>query len=864
MDANQLLDIKSISQVLAGLIKNPNLVLRTDKYSFNQEDFGSDFYLYIYGAISNLKSMGAKTINLLDIDNYLSSRPNIYKTYIDKKGPEYLSDLVKSSDEDNFDYYYDRMKKMTLLRVYHKHGVDISWLYNPSDLDVKKKQLQEDWLDMTDITSIADEIDDKINKIRSELLVNASGKGVKAGENIFDLIHRLKETPEVGIPLYGNLINTITRGARLKKFYLRSAATGLGKALKNGTLVATPDGFIPIEKLTVGQPIFGEDGKSYRVKGVFPQGEKDVVEIKFSNGAKVECCEDHLWTYSKAGGAQYTKDTKTIMETENIARGTTGTVGKLRLPAIRPLRYTRKALPITPYSMGVILSDAVFRNNGYHTYLSLYDEEILEKVNAALKEVNATLSQIHYKETPDRMFFNIRQIKRERTSRFLDIIKDLGLLKNHSTERFIPEIYKQSSPRDRWDLLKGIIDSKGGLTSEHNGYIYTTPSAQFAKDIKEVADSLGLITRIRISTKGYLKEDGTKDYKPDGYYDLIIRTNQFLKTVHDSKRIEERWKKPADYSFVSILEINKKDEKAEMTCISTTNPTELFILDGGIVTHNTRMSIADAAYIACDEIYSIELNKWIKNGVKEPALFISTEQEVEELQTMLLAFLSGVNEDNILNGRYTNDEEQRVMKAAQLLSEAPLFLEELPDFSLADIENTIRKHVIDNGVKYIFMDYIHTSLKILEEITKKTGGMRLREDNILFMLAIRLKDLCNQYGVFIMSATQLNGEWESKQDGNQNLLRGAKSIADKIDFGTIVLPVTETDLKNLASLLTNSAVPTPDLVHHIYKNRRGRYKSVKLWCKQDLGTCRVNPLFLTDNSYKLIPLENFNIEVEDD
>ena len=51
----------------------------------------------------------------------------------------------------------------------------------------------------------------------------------QAGEGVFDLIERFKQYPEVGVPLYGPLINTVTRGARLKKFYLRSAATGIGK-----------------------------------------------------------------------------------------------------------------------------------------------------------------------------------------------------------------------------------------------------------------------------------------------------------------------------------------------------------------------------------------------------------------------------------------------------------------------------------------------------------------------------------------------------------------------------------------------------------------------------------------------------------
>lgn len=46
-----------------------------------------------------------------------------------------------------------------------------------------------------------------------------------------------------------------------------------------------------------------------------------------------------------------------------------------------------------------------------------------------------------------------------------------------------------------------------------------------------------------------------------------------------------------------------------------------------------------------------------------------------------------------------------------------------------------------------------TSMKILEEVTRRSGGVKLREDNVLFMLSNRLKDLCNKYGIFILTAT---------------------------------------------------------------------------------------------------------------
>ena len=93
----------------------------------------------------------------------------------------------------------------------------------------------------------------------------------------------------------------------------------------------------------------------------------------------------------------------------------------------------------------------------------------------------------------------------------------------------------------------------------------------------------------------------------------------------------------------------------------------------------------------------------------------------------------------------------------------------------------------------------------MEEISRRSGGVKLREDSILFMLSIRLKDICNQYGVFIMSATQLNADYQTSETPDQNLLRGAKSIADKIDVGSILLPVSSEDLDNLSQILTNNA-----------------------------------------------------------
>ena len=505
--ASKYTDTTAIMQVIGCVYNNPQILDFTDRYSIVDEDFPDQFHKIIFGAIYKLYELGANKISLETISDFLSTRQKSEAIYKQNKGEEWILKVSETCTPSTFDYYYMRLKKFSLLRAYDNCGIDVSDIYDTDNiLDIKKKQYQEEQLDNSTLEQIADKVDGKLDEIRMQYVDDSFGEAQQAGEGVFDLIQKFKDHPEVGVPLYGPLINTVTRGARLKKFYLRSAATGIGK---------------------------------------------------------------------------------------------------------------------------------------------------------------------------------------------------------------------------------------------------------------------------------------------------------------------------------------------------------------------TRSMIADACNIACNQIYDDNFG-WIKNGVSEPVLFITTEQELEEIQTMMLAFLSNVNEEHILNGEYEGDEEKRVLEAAKLLSESPLYVEELPDFSLKDVEDKIKKNIRDHDVKYIFHDYIHTSLKILEEITKRSGGIKLREDNILFMLSTRLKDICNQYGVFIMSATQLNGDYQEAKTPDQNLLRGAKAIADKIDYGSILLAVKDEDLVALDKILSSNIFDKPTIKMSVYKNRRGRYKGVILWCKADLGCCRIKPMFCTTYDYEMVSIDDVRIKVDEE
>ena len=152
-------------------------------------------------------------------------------------------------------------------------------------------------------------------------------------------------------------------------------------------------------------------------------------------------------------------------------------------------------------------------------------------------------------------------------------------------------------------------------------------------------------------------------------------------------------------------------------------------------------------------------------------------------------------------------------------------------------------------------------MKILSEVSSRASVKGLREDNVLFMISVRLKDLATEYGIFVMSSTQLNADYQHATVYDQNLLRGAKAIADKIDMGSIMLRLNESDTEVIGPLTQERGLEMPNLKISIYKNRRGRYNHILLWCNADLGICRINPIFATDYSYQIIEMEDFKINV---
>lgn len=863
---SKYVDVNAIIGVIGCVYQDLSLLGLEDKYNIIEEDFETEFQKILFGTAYHLYNQGAKKITPKDVEDFLSNKEDKLLIYHQSKGGEYILKACHVANLDSFDVYYSKLKKMSILRAYERMGINVRDIYDPDEIfDMKKKVAQEEFIDNCSIQDIIDKIDSKIDAVKLKYIGNENTVQAEAGDDILDLIVDLEQTPDVGAPLYGNFINTVTRGARLNKYYLRSAPSGLGKRVADYTPIPTPDGWKTVGDIKVGDYIFGKNGKPTKVLALYKNNEK-IWKMNLVDGRSIDCCGEHLWEYYTDGHYGLTKrveNTQTIFERAQQFKykfkNYNNTGWRFKLPINQPVEYEEKKFKVSPYAMGLILGDGSLRyhpSNKAFTFSS-GTEELPNNLGQEIGYIPIRNSLYNYK-------YCFKSSKENKHNLWVEeLLSDYPQLWNKKSEdKYIPREYLIGSIQQRYDLLQGLLDTDGSI--DKKGRVsFTTISQQLANNVCELCQSLGMIAKIYVDThKEYPNSDG-KCYIVHIQCKKSLKPNLFRLEAKKQKALEyaQSNKKEEYKDYLPIKSIEPTEEVVPMTCFTVDASDALFQVGDYVVTHNTRSMVADVCNLACDKIY-MDGKGWVDNGEKQSTLYISVELDLQEVQTMMLAFLSNVNEEHIINGRYEPGERDRVVMAGKILQDSKIHIEIVPDFTMKDIEGIIKRNIRENKVEYIFFDYLSSSLGILSEISQATKGMKLREDNILFMLSTKLKDICNQYGVFLLTSTQLSNDWMTAEEPNQNLLRGSKAIADKVDIGMHLLPLRKDDVKSIQSILEKGGFDEPNLRLCVYKNRRGRYKNIILWCKADLGTCRINPIFCTDYNYNLINLDNLKIKIE--
>ena len=61
--------------------------------------------------------------------------------------------------------------------------------------------------------------------------------------------------------------------------------------------------------------------------------------------------------------------------------------------------------------------------------------------------------------------------------------------------------------------------------------------------------------------------------------------------------------------------------------------------------------------------------------------------------------------------------------------------------------------------------------------------------------------------------------------------------------------------------VSDPSIVMPNIKMSVYKNRRGQYKDILLWCNGKRGVCRIEPMFVTDYNYQVQDIPDIKINI---
>lgn len=361
---------------------------------------------------------------------------------------------------------------------------------------------------------------------------------------------------------------------------------GLGKAQPLDTKILTPDGYILMGDIKIGDEILSPSGGTQTVIGVFPQGRKLMYKVTFSDGSSTRCCEEHLWSVStdnwiKRGKGFKTLSLKEIMG-ENIYLSSCQKSYRWRIPMTSIIQYSKRNVLISPYLLGCLLGDGGISSGVGFTTI---DDEIIEYL------ILPKGTMIYKRPSDDITYHigNIDNVLENKNSRSIMkfLLKQYGLLGTHSHDKFIPKDYLYNTPEIRLEILRGLMDTDGYVSK--GGHInYSSTSEQLKEDVKQLVLSFGGICRERVRIGKYKRNGKIIECKRSWRLSIMLPPEIIpfkLKRKIDRLNFSRKY-----IPTRKIIEI-KPVGFAEMQCIRVSNEDGLYLCDDFCVTHNTAQTI---------------------------------------------------------------------------------------------------------------------------------------------------------------------------------------------------------------------------------------------------------------------------------
>lgn len=296
-----------------------------------------------------------------------------------------------------------------------------------------------------------------------------------------------------------------------------------GKALEINTPIPTPNGFVKMIDLKIGDIVFDENGEKCKVTWKSEVWEnRPTYKLTFSDNSEIICDENHEWLTDtwksrrsklnaikndrlknrdlKPNGNDQTykrtfesvKTTKEISQTLKIKNDNRNNHS---IKLCKSISLKSKKLEIPPYILGCWLGDGTSADAGFTTA----DKEIISSMRLLGYKVN---------KRADKYGYGIIGLK--------DKLRKYDLIKN----KHIPVNYLFSSEKDRIQLLQGLMDTDGHCSKVEARCEYTGTNKELCENVYSLICSLGIKATFVVSDAKLNGELVSKKYR------IFFKTNK--------------------------------------------------------------------------------------------------------------------------------------------------------------------------------------------------------------------------------------------------------------------------------------------------------------------------------------------------
>ncbi len=197
----------------------------------------------------------------------------------------------------------------------------------------------------------------------------------------------------------------------------------------------------------------------------------------------------------------------------------------------------------------------------------------------------------------------------------------------------------------------------------------------------------------------------------------------------------------------------------------------------------------------------------------------SLEMSKKQLVNRMLSCEAGVESEKLRSGKLEDSDWEKLAMALAPLSEAPIYIDDTPGITLAEMRSKCRKLKLDKGLDLIMIDY----LQLMSGGSGRMGDSRQQE---ISDISRGLKALAREMQAPVVALSQLSRALEARADHRPMLSDLRESGAIEQDADVVMFLYRdeyyhpETEDKNIAEII-------------IAKQRNGPTGTVKLaWLGQ--------------------------------